>query len=73
LISSTPTNKAERDNDLNLSLNFDGFDTIVKAKAAVDSVPECANQVSCADILVMAARDMIALVCMAILQNFYFI
>ncbi|XP_078180390.1 peroxidase 51-like [Carex rostrata] len=61
LISSTPTNKAERDNDLNLSLNPDGFDTIVKAKAAVDSVPACANKVSCADILVMAARDLIAL------------
>ncbi|KAJ4805949.1 Peroxidase [Rhynchospora pubera] len=59
LISSTPTNKAERDNDLNLSLNSDGFDAIVRAKSAVESV--CPNLVSCADILVMATRDMIEL------------
>ncbi|KAJ3706025.1 hypothetical protein LUZ61_009730 [Rhynchospora tenuis] len=59
LISSTPTNKAERDNDLNLSLNSDGFDAIVRAKAAVES--QCPNQVSCADILVMATRDLIEL------------
>ena len=36
--------------------------TLIKAKAAVDSVPECRNKVSCADILAMATRDVIALV-----------
>ncbi|KAJ3669842.1 hypothetical protein LUZ60_010166 [Juncus effusus] len=61
LITSTPNNTAERDNDFNLSLNDDGFDTIVRAKTAVDSVPQCTNQVSCADIIVMATRDLIAL------------
>ncbi|KAK6249348.1 hypothetical protein QUC31_020913 [Theobroma cacao] len=54
-------NTAEKDNPDNLSLAADGFDTVIKAKAAVDSVPECRNKVSCADILAMATRDVIAL------------
>ncbi|KAK6237115.1 hem peroxidase - like 10 [Theobroma cacao] len=54
-------NTAEKDNPDNLSLAGDGFDTVIKAKAAVDSVPECRNKVSCADILAMATRDVIAL------------
>jgi len=41
----------------------DGFDTVIQAKAAVDAVPLCQNKVSCADILAMATRDVIALVC----------
>lgn len=61
IVSSTPTNKAEKDNSDNLSLAGDGFDTVIKAKAAVDAVPQCQNKVSCADILAMAARDVIAL------------
>ena len=36
--------------------------TLIKAKAAVDSVSKCRNKVSCADILAMATRDVIALV-----------
>ncbi|XP_061344732.1 peroxidase 45-like [Gastrolobium bilobum] len=52
---------AEKDNPINLSLAGDGFDTVIKAKAAVDNVPGCQNKVSCADILAMAARDVIAL------------
>lgn len=55
-------NTAEKDNPDNLSLAGDGFDTVIKAKAAVDSVPECRNKVSCADILAMATRDVIVLV-----------
>lgn len=55
-------NTAERDNSDNLSLAGDGFDTVIKAKAAVDSVPTCRNRVSCADILAMATRDVIVLV-----------
>ncbi|XVF48172.1 hypothetical protein PTKIN_Ptkin03bG0169500 [Pterospermum kingtungense] len=51
----------EKDNSDNLSLAGDGFDTVIKAKAAVDSVPHCRNKVSCADILALAARDVIAL------------
>ncbi|EOY29213.1 Peroxidase superfamily protein [Theobroma cacao] len=54
-------NTAEKDNPDNLSLAGDGFDTVIKAKAAVDSVPECRNKVSCADILAMATRDVIVL------------
>ncbi|KAF3447643.1 hypothetical protein FNV43_RR12830 [Rhamnella rubrinervis] len=54
-------NTAERDNSDDLSLAGDGFDTVIRAKAAVDSVVGCKNKVSCADILAMAARDVIAL------------
>lgn len=63
LVASTGNNKAEKDHPDNLSLAGDGFDTVIKAKAAVDAVPLCRNKVSCADILAMATRDVIALVC----------
>ncbi|GMH25202.1 hypothetical protein Nepgr_027045 [Nepenthes gracilis] len=61
IIQSTPNNKAEKDNPINLSLAGDGFDTVIKAKAAVDKVRQCRNKVSCADILAIAARDAINL------------
>ncbi|GKU98860.1 hypothetical protein SLEP1_g11798 [Rubroshorea leprosula] len=61
IIASTGGNKAEKDHPDNLSLAGDGFDTVIKAKAAVDAVPQCQNKVSCADILAMATRDVIAL------------
>ncbi|RYQ80868.1 hypothetical protein Ahy_Scaffold1g106982 isoform C [Arachis hypogaea] len=62
LVASTPNNKAEKDHPDNLSLAGDGFDTVIRAKAAVDAVPLCRNKVSCADILTMATRDVISLV-----------
>lgn len=61
IVASTATNKAEKDHSDNLSLAGDGFDTVIKAKAAVDATPGCKNKVSCADILAMATRDVIAL------------
>ncbi|KAM7516463.1 hypothetical protein LguiA_006046 [Lonicera macranthoides] len=61
IISSSVRNKAEKDHPDNLSLAGDGFDTVIKAKAAVDAIPSCRNKVSCADILTMATRDVIAL------------
>ncbi|KAM7520410.1 hypothetical protein LguiB_019372 [Lonicera macranthoides] len=61
IISSSGRNKAEKDHPDNLSLAGDGFDTVIKAKAAVDAIPSCRNKVSCADILTMATRDVIAL------------
>ncbi|XP_060970417.1 peroxidase 35 [Cannabis sativa] len=61
MIASTGGNKAEKDHPDNLSLAGDGFDTVIKAKAAVDAVPSCKNKVSCADILTMATRDVVAL------------
>ncbi|KAG9440259.1 hypothetical protein H6P81_020424 [Aristolochia fimbriata] len=61
IIASTGNNKAEKDHPDNLSLAGDGFDTVIKAKAAVDAVPRCRNKVSCADILAMATRDVIEL------------
>lgn len=61
LIASTENNKAEKDHPDNLSLAGDGFDTVIKAKAAVDEIPSCKNKVSCADILALATRDVIAL------------
>jgi len=59
---ATRNSNSEKDNPINLSLAGDGFDTVIKAKAAVDSVPGCQNKVSCADILALATRDVIALV-----------
>ncbi|XP_009772707.1 peroxidase 16-like [Nicotiana sylvestris] len=61
ILRSAGNNTAEKDHPDNLSLAGDGFDTVIKAKAAVDNVPACKNKVSCADILAMAARDVIAL------------
>lgn len=61
MIASSDGSKAEKDHPDNLSLAGDGFDTVIKAKEAVDAVPSCRNKVSCADILAMATRDVIAL------------
>ncbi|KAI9113415.1 hypothetical protein K1719_015342 [Acacia pycnantha] len=61
LVASTKNNKAEKDHPDNLSLAGDGFDTVNKAKAAVDAVPQCRNKVSCADILALATREAIVL------------
>lgn len=72
IIASTANNTAEKDNPDNLSLAGDGFDTVIKAKAAVDAVPNCTNKVSCADILAMATRDVIALVCSPFLLHYIF-
>ncbi|TVU44869.1 hypothetical protein EJB05_04330, partial [Eragrostis curvula] len=61
ILVSTGNNTAEKDHPSNLSLAGDGFDAVIRAKAAVDAVPQCTNQVSCADILTMATRDVVAL------------
>ncbi|XP_059636990.1 peroxidase 16-like [Cornus florida] len=53
--------KAEKDHPDDISLAGDGFDTVIKAKAAVDSDPKCRNKVSCADILALATREVVAL------------
>lgn len=61
IIQSTSNNKAEKDHPDNISLAGDGFDTVIKAKAAVDAVAGCTNNVSCADILALATRDVVNL------------
>ncbi|XP_020586163.1 peroxidase 51-like [Phalaenopsis equestris] len=58
LIQST-NGDAERDASDNLSLAGDGFDTVIKAKQAVEAA--CPGIVSCADILAIAARDVVVL------------
>ncbi|PON75998.1 Peroxidase [Trema orientale] len=60
LVSSTPFNSAERDADINLSLPGDAFDVVVRAKTALELA--CPNTVSCADILAVAARDLVTMV-----------
>ncbi|KAH9313365.1 hypothetical protein KI387_028400, partial [Taxus chinensis] len=59
LIASSGSNTAEKDDSDNLSLAGDGFDTVIKAKQAVEAV--CPNIVSCADILALATRDVVGL------------
>lgn len=60
LITSNGTNTAEKDAQENLALPADGFDTVIRAKEAVEAV--CPNVVSCADIFALATRDVIVLV-----------
>ncbi|ERN03642.1 hypothetical protein AMTRI_Chr12g269190 [Amborella trichopoda] len=61
MIASAGGNTAEKDHEDNMSLAGDGFDTVIKAKAEVDKVLQCKNKVSCADILALATRDVIAM------------
>ncbi|XP_012459154.2 peroxidase 55 [Gossypium raimondii] len=56
---ASPNGDAEKDAQDNLSLAGDGFDTVIKAKQAVEV--QCPGIVSCADILALAARDVVVL------------
>lgn len=57
LIKSTAFNKAEVEDDLNLSLAGDGFDVIQRVKTALEL--ECPDTVSCSDILSVATRNLV--------------
>ncbi|CAL9045945.1 peroxidase 51-like [Musa acuminata AAA Group] len=59
VIIASPRGDAEKDAPDNLSLAGDGFDTVIKAKQAVEA--QCPGVVSCADILAIAARDVVVL------------
>ncbi|RLN42569.1 peroxidase 45-like [Panicum miliaceum] len=57
LAGSPPAGDDEWRHNDNQSLKREGFLTVLSAKAAVDSDPQCRNKVSCADILALAARE----------------
>ncbi|VVB14421.1 unnamed protein product [Arabis nemorensis] len=57
MLITSETGDAERDAPDNLSLAGDGYDTVVLAKLAVEA--QCPGVVSCADILAIAARDVV--------------
>ncbi|KAJ8546440.1 hypothetical protein K7X08_019023 [Anisodus acutangulus] len=59
IMIASPNGDAEKDSSDNLSLAGDGFDTVVKAKQAVEAM--CPGVVSCADILAIATRDVVVL------------
>jgi len=59
IMIASPRGDAEKDAPDNLSLAGDGFDTIIKAKQAVEA--QCPGVVSCADVLTIAARDVVVL------------
>ncbi|KAK1259885.1 Peroxidase 51 [Acorus gramineus] len=59
VIIQSPNNDVEKDAFENLSLAGDGFDTVIKAKQAVEA--QCPGVVSCTDILTIAARDVVSL------------
>lgn len=62
MLIANPNGDDESHSGADLSLSADAIDLINKAKAAVDGDPQCTNRVSCADILAMAARDVVSLV-----------
>jgi peroxidase len=70
LISTNPGSKelAEKDAEDNKDLRVEGFQTISKAKDLVER--KCPGIVSCADILAIAARDYVHLVCASFSSSF---
>ncbi|KAJ4752809.1 Peroxidase [Rhynchospora pubera] len=59
ILISHGSSSSERSSDINLSLPGDAFDLVLRAKAALEL--RCPAQVSCADILTLATRDLVSI------------
>ncbi|KAL8139967.1 hypothetical protein V2J09_005988 [Rumex salicifolius] len=59
ILIDSASGDAEKDAVENQSLAGDGFDTVIRAKKAVEAV--CPGVVSCADILALATRDVVVI------------
>jgi peroxidase len=62
VLLSAPNGDDEHNAGADVTLSADALDLVNKIKAAIDSNSQCTNKVSCADILAMAARDVVSLV-----------
>ncbi|KAF7077055.1 hypothetical protein CFC21_081645 [Triticum aestivum] len=60
VMTISPTGNDEWRNQDDYSLKPEGFQTILDAKAAVDSDPRCRYKVSCADIIALATRESVS-------------
>jgi peroxidase len=69
LLDDTPTMLGEKEALSNIN-SLRSFEVIDEVKEAIERI--CPGVVSCADIIIMAARDAVALVCIMYIYIFFY-